>query len=101
MSDNPGKPTEPWTNSGNQSQTELIYAGFWQRVLATLIDTIVLCIVLFPILLSIYPDFLESEAFIQGPTDFLLSWIVPALYVIIFLNMKGATPGKWSWQYGL
>ena len=49
---------------------------------------------LFPILLSIYPDFLESEAFIQGPTDFLLSWIVPALYVIIFLNMKGATPGK-------
>ena len=94
MSDNPGKPTEPWTSSGDQLQTELIYAGFWQRVLATLIDTIVLCIVLFPILLSIYPDFLESEAFIQGPTDFLLSWIVPALYVIIFLNMKGATPGK-------
>ena len=106
LGDSPGKPTGYRANSVDQSQADTVYAGFWQRVWATLIDTAVVCIVTFPIFLFIYPDFFvrvisrgylygqPSGAFIQGPMDFLLSWVAPALYVIIFWNMKGATPGK-------
>ena len=94
MSDNPEKSTGLWTDPVAQSKGGTVYAGFWQRFWATLIDTMVVCIVTVPILLSIYPDFLASGAFVRGPMDFLLSWVAPALYVIIFWNMKGATPGK-------
>jgi uncharacterized RDD family membrane protein YckC len=35
-----------------------------------------------------------NDSFIQGPMDFLISWIFPAVAVILFWVAKQATPGK-------
>ncbi len=74
---------------------ELEYAGFWVRVGASIIDTIMLLIITVPITLMIYGDsFLESESMIMGPADFLINYIFPAIVVIVFWLYKSATPGK-------
>jgi uncharacterized RDD family membrane protein YckC len=52
-------------------------------------------VVLAPIVYAIYgPAYLESDALVQGPLDFLLTWVLPAVAVILFWVYKGATPGK-------
>ena len=72
-----------------------IYAGFWIRVWASVIDTVLLGFIIIPFLLAIYGmDYLESESLIQGPADFLLSYVLPAVAVIVFWAYKSATPGK-------
>lgn len=76
-------------------QDELEYVGFWSRVGAALIDTILLGVIIWPILTAIYgKSYWTSEALIQGPMDFLLSWVFPAIAVIIFWVTRQATPGK-------
>ena len=73
----------------------LEYAGFWSRVLASLIDTVLMCVVVLPILLSVYgPEYFDSERLLAGPLDFLLTWVLPAIAVILFWIYKEATPGK-------
>lgn len=74
---------------------ELEYVGFWPRVGASLIDTILLGVIIWPILTAFYGEsYWTSESFIQGPMDFLLSWVFPAVAVILFWVAKQATPGK-------
>jgi len=71
------------------------YAGFWIRVGAALIDTVLIIIVTWPLLRLIYgPEYWKSEVFSLGPTDTLISYILPALAVIVFWMYKSATPGK-------
>lgn len=77
----------------NESQLE--YAGFWVRVAATLIDSLVIVIVTFPLLVSIYGwKYFESEKLLAGPADFLISWVLPAVAVVWFWTQRQATPGK-------
>lgn len=74
---------------------ELEYVGFWARVGATLIDGILLGVIIWPILTAFYGEsYWSSEQFVQGPMDFLLSWVFPAVAVIVFWVLKQATPGK-------
>ncbi|EBA01300.1 RDD family protein [Marinobacter sp. ELB17] len=74
---------------------ELEYVGFWPRVGASLIDTVLLGIIIWPILTVFYGEsYWLSGSFVQGPMDFLLSWIFPAVAVILFWVVKKATPGK-------
>ncbi len=77
--------------------TEMVYVGFWARVGATIIDSILLALVSIPLLIAIYGwsyfDPEETEV-IAGPADLLISWVFPALAVITFWIMKQATPGK-------
>lgn len=71
------------------------YAGFWIRVLAALIDSVLLCAILLPPLIAIYGwSYWDSTQFIKGPADFLLSWIVPAVAIVLFWRARQATPGK-------
>ena len=71
------------------------YVGFWARVLATLMDTILLLIVTLPVLYAIYgPSYWDSEDLIQGWWDFLLSYAFPLVAAVLFWNFKAATPGK-------
>ena len=74
----------------------LEYAGFWVRTWASIIDTILMMLITFPLLISIYgwTYFDEGKDLIAGPADFLISWILPAIVVIIFWMYKQATPGK-------
>lgn len=71
------------------------YAGFWVRVAATLIDTVLIMVITLPLLWSIYgASYFESTAILNGPADFLISWLLPAVGVIVFWMVKQATPGK-------
>lgn len=71
------------------------YAGFWIRLWATVIDTVLIMVVTVPLLLYIYGlDYLDSEVLIHGPMDFLISYVLPAVAVIVFWKYRSATPGK-------
>lgn len=75
--------------------TDLEYVGFWKRVVASLIDTALMMLIVGPVLYSVYGrEYFHSEKLIQGPADFVLSYLVPAIAVIAFWSAKQATPGK-------
>lgn len=74
---------------------ELEYAGFWIRAGAAIIDTLLISVILFPLLTAIYgSEYWSGERLVQGPLDFLLSWVAPAAAVIVFWLARQATPGK-------
>ena len=74
---------------------ELEYAGFWIRLGASMIDTVLLMAICFPLLIWIYGwDYLGNEGFIAGPADFLISWVAPMVATILFWRYREATPGK-------
>jgi len=71
------------------------YAGFWIRTWASIIDTVLILLIIWPILTSIYGvEYWQSTSFVQGTWDVLLNYILPAIAVIIFWSYKSATPGK-------
>ena len=71
------------------------YAGFWIRVGASLIDTILIMVLTFPIAAAIYGEaYWDSESLVAGLWDVVLSYILPAIAVIVFWVYKSATPGK-------
>lgn len=92
------------------------YVGFWRRFLAAMIDTVLVSMIITPLLVVIYgsgyfslkimplltalygteyfsPGF-EGAGSSSGLWDFLLSWIFPAVAVIVFWIYRSATPGK-------
>ena len=73
------------------------YVGFWVRVAASLIDTVLLVAVLIPLMMAIYGSaYLDNAAsgISSGSLDGLFNYVLPALAVIIFWLTKQATPGK-------
>ena len=78
-----------------EQSANLVYAGFWVRVWASIIDTVLVCLITLPLLISLYGTaYLASVEIVQGPMDFLISYILPAIAVIVFWIYKSATPGK-------
>lgn len=74
---------------------EPIYLGAWRRILASFIDSLLLFVITAPLLSMIYGDsYWSSEEMIQGPADFLLSWLFPAIAVVLFWIKTQSTPGK-------
>ena len=79
----------------DSEKQNLVYAGFWARTGATLIDIILIIFITFPLLYGIYgPNYFASEKFIQGFWDILISWILPAIATFLFWKYRCATPGK-------
>lgn len=77
------------------NDTELEYVGFWPRVGASIIDTILVVIVCLPLASWYYgPGYWLSARFSQGPADFLINWVLPAIAVLLFWVYRQATPGK-------
>ena len=71
------------------------YAGFWIRVGAALIDTIILAIIIYPILTAIYgAGYWLEDSWFKGFWDLLFSYFLPAVAVVLFWVYKSATPGK-------
>ncbi|WP_077037932.1 RDD family protein [Pelomonas sp. KK5] len=84
---------------------EFEYVGFWPRVGASLIDTILASVVLWPLLGWLAP---KDVTVVQGPDwsieslsvmpsrpgEFLITHVLPAIIVIIFWIKSGSTPGK-------
>lgn len=87
----------------------LVYAGFWIRVWAAIIDSILVMIVTYP-LLSLIPGAasfttehvsygsahlsLAAMDIAPGPLQLLVTWVLPAIAVIVFWIYRSATPGK-------
>jgi uncharacterized RDD family membrane protein YckC len=74
---------------------ELEYVGFWLRVWASIIDSVLVMVILLP-LLRIYrggTDWLDMYT-ATGPTGLLLNSVLPAVAVLIFWVTRQATPGK-------
>ncbi len=73
------------------------YVGFWIRVCAALIDSVLVLCVSVPLLVAIYGrsyfDPSRTGA-LAGVADFLISWVAPAAAVVAFWLYKQATPGK-------
>ena len=71
------------------------YIGFWPRMLASLIDTVIISAIIFPILFAVYgKEYFLRGALAAGYFDTLLNYIFPAIAILIFWNYKSATPGK-------
>ncbi|CAM3859106.1 RDD family protein [Paracidovorax anthurii] len=79
----------------NTGLPDFEYVGFWARVGASLIDTVLLVLVTVPLLVSIYGwQYFKSEKLLVGLADFLISWVLPAVAVVLFWITRQATPGK-------
>ena len=78
----------------NEPQPE--YVGFWARVGAAIIDTILAMVIVAPLLTYFYGAeyWIRTGSLIAGPADLLLNWILPAIAVILFWIYRQATPGK-------
>jgi uncharacterized RDD family membrane protein YckC len=74
---------------------ELEYVGFWLRVVAALIDTVLVALVCMPLLTFVYgTDYWTSTDAILGPADVLINFVLPAVAVVLFWIYRQATPGK-------
>lgn len=71
------------------------YAGFWIRLGASLIDTVILLIVITIPLTFIYgKEYWMSEQLIHGIWDVLLNYVFPLVVTIWFWRRFLGTPGK-------
>ena len=76
-------------------EEELEYVGFWPRVGAALIDSLLIVCVTMPLLTAIYGrQYWLSESLIHGPADLLINWVLPAAAIVVFWIYRQATPGK-------
>ena len=73
----------------------LAYVGFWIRVWASLIDSILLLILIVPIGLYVFgTNVLDTSRPPSEAGNFFLSWVIPMLVVLVFWIRRQATPGK-------
>jgi uncharacterized RDD family membrane protein YckC len=76
---------------------ELEYVGFWPRVWASLIDTVLVMLITAPLAKIVYGKGYFSYDYgmaVQGPGDFLITFVLPAVAIVLFWSFKHATPGK-------
>ena len=76
-------------------ESRLEYVGFWARLGATIIDSVLVLVICYPLLTLIYgKQYWSSTDLLHGPADFLLNWVLPAVAVVLFWMYRQATPGK-------
>jgi uncharacterized RDD family membrane protein YckC len=72
------------------------YVGFWMRVFASIIDSLILVVFIGVIAFAVYGmQYVRLSS--EGKTltfDLLVQGLLPALAVIVFWRYRGATPGK-------
>ncbi len=76
---------------------ELEYVGFWARVGASLVDTVLVLVITLPLLSAFVgnPFDLDAQTSALGSAaNILISYVGPAIAVIIFWMARQATPGK-------
>ncbi len=74
---------------------EMRYAGFWIRVVASIIDTVWQAILLGGLAYLFFgQSFLEEDPYTGGIGVILVQYLLPAIIIIGFWIYFGATPGK-------
>ena len=75
--------------------SELEYVGFWARFGATIIDTLLVMVITYPVLISIYGfEYFENTSLIAGSADFMIAWVLPFIATVLLWVGVQATPGK-------
>lgn len=71
------------------------YAGFFVRLAAYLVDMLIVGAVLLPLkmLLALVP-FASTHVFFAVSASSIFLYLLKALYFVLFLKLRGATPGK-------
>ena len=85
------------SNEPDQKTSEFLYAGFWIRLAAALIDTLLVLLAIGPVLTWMYGlDYWSwgREELVLGVWDVLLKYVLPVAVVILFWLYRAATPGK-------
>ena len=71
------------------------YVGFWKRVVASFVDTLMLMLITVPLLLFVYgTGYWSSGEMFVGLFDVFVNLLLPAILVILLWCRFGATPGK-------
>ena len=78
-------------SSALQPTAPVEYVGFWPRVGASLIDSIATCGLILALTLFLYGNPGRDASYLS---DFTISWVIPAIAVVVFWITRGATPGK-------
>ena len=74
---------------------DLEYVGFWIRVVASLIDSLLALLVIAPIGYLVFGSrYFSGSGTFKGPSDLLISIALPASLTILFWFARQATPGK-------
>jgi len=73
--------------------------GFWWRLLAYLIDAVLITVVTGGLAYLIYgPEYFavpeSGQPSVRGPADAILTFVLPPLFIVGFWVYRGATPGK-------
>ena len=80
----------------DNSETSSTYAGFWVRMLASVIDSACVMVMAMPLQLLVYGKaylFGASDGFL-GVANIVIGWVLPAVAIIVFWRTRQATPGK-------
>ena len=74
---------------------DIEYVGFWKRVVASLVDSILVILVTAPLGYFIFGSWYAAGGIgFKGLLDFLISAVLPAAAIIVFWAYRQATPGK-------
>jgi len=83
------------TETTIETMTEQKYAGFWIRLFASFIDSILIMLLAAPLLTAIYGrDYWMDPTQSNTAIDALINYLLPALVIILFWIYRSATPGK-------
>ncbi len=73
----------------------LQYVGFWKRTVAALVDSFLIILVIFPILIWAYGiEYFNDEPMEKGSLDLIINYVFPTIAVILLWKYYQATPGK-------
>jgi hypothetical protein len=74
---------------------DLEYVGFWLRVVAAVIDTVLLLLICVPIVTLVCgEEYWTKPEMLAGPADFLINWVLPAVAVLLFwIYRRAKFPG--------
>jgi uncharacterized RDD family membrane protein YckC len=74
------------------NDTQFEYVGFWARVGASLVDSVLMAIILIPV----GRIFLSDGAMFEwdNPANIMVNGVLPGIAVVLFWVYRQATPGK-------
>ena len=71
------------------------YVGFWVRVLASVIDSILMVLVVLPFAFALFgDDLIKNQGQLEGWANILFNYLLPLVVILLFWFYKSATPGK-------
>ena len=92
---NPYRTPESNVEPADEFSTSSRYMGFWARVAASIIDNILMLFIILPLLYLVYgQDYFSNVGASGGFIDNFISYVLPAIAILMFWTYKQATPGK-------